>query len=129
MGSVPSCAASMSLVILTSLVLRLAATAWGIALFLRTRDRWVALITLSWPFAWTIVFVVGTVWALVFGIPETAWATWWRWWTWGILVAGAAVVAWFTIGGTRDLVRMYRLLARRGPDERDDGTVGDGAGT
>jgi hypothetical protein len=33
------------------------------------------------------------------------------------------IVAWFTIGGFRDLVRMYAHLRRYEADARDDGSV------
>ena len=38
------------------------------------------------------------------------------------------IVAWFTVGGIRDLRRMYAHLERYAADARDDGTVaGDAA--
>ena len=47
----------------------------------------------------------------------------WRWYTYFTLAVGTSVVIWFSIGGFRDLRKMYALLAQRRTDARDDGTV------
>ncbi|MBK8979435.1 MAG: sodium:solute symporter [Planctomycetes bacterium] len=87
------------------------------------RDRWVTWITLSWPLAWTVVFVVVTAWNLTHDVPATSWLAFWHVWTWAILAVGAAIVTWFSIGGFRDLRAMFRRLREIRADERDDGRV------
>ena len=91
-------------------------------------DRAIALVTLAWPLAFTALFLVGTgygLWRVQQGDPisDESWAAWWRWWTWLILGTSVVIVVWFSAGGIRDLVRMYRLLERRIVDARDDGRV------
>lgn len=88
-----------------------------------TADTWVTWITVAWPLAWTIVFVVGTIVALTVGISDQSWSTFWHWWTWLIFGVGCAIVVWFSIGGIRDLFQMYAHLRRYAADARDDGTV------
>lgn len=91
------------------------------------RDKWVTLITISWPLVWTVIFLVGTAWCLVDPPSDEAWLAWWRGWTWLVFVVGAVIVVWFAIGGSRDLRELFRLLAERRAsgllDARDDGRV------
>jgi Na+/proline symporter len=86
-------------------------------------DTWVTSITVLWPLAFTGLFVVGTIYAYFFGIPETVWVDFWQFWTWLIFATGCIIVVWFTIGGFRDLRRMYAHLERYHADARDDGSV------
>lgn len=94
-------------------------------------DRAVTLVTLAWPLAFTVLFLVGTAYALwrkanENPISPSSWSTWWFWWTWLILGTSVIVVVWFTSGGIRDVVRMVRVLRARRVDVRDDGRVIDG---
>lgn len=94
-------------------------------------DRGVTLVTLAWPLIFTVIFLVGTAYALwrqTRGDPiaATTWSAWWHWWTWLILGTSVVVVVWFTCGGIRDVIRMVRLLRHRGIDVRDDGRVVEG---
>jgi SSS family solute:Na+ symporter len=86
-------------------------------------DTWITTITVLWPLAWTIIFVAGTTWALTVGIEDAAWLRFWHGWTWLIFGVGCAVMVWFTIGGFRDLSRMYAHLRRYRADAADDGSV------
>ena len=86
-------------------------------------DKWVTWITISWPLAWTVIFLVVTLWNLARPFPDATWLAWWHGWTWFILFCGGVVLAWFTIGGFRDLFRMFRRLETYQADERDDGRV------
>jgi len=86
-------------------------------------DTWITSITVLWPLAFTVLFVVGTLYAVLFGISAETWVSFWRYWTWLIFGTGCVIVVWFTIGGFRDLRRMYAHLERYHADTRDDGTV------
>jgi SSS family solute:Na+ symporter len=86
-------------------------------------DTWITWVTVAWPLAWTIIFVGGTLYALVWGIADESWAAFWHVYVWLIFAVGCVIVAWFTIGGFRDLVRMYAHLRRYEADARDDGSV------
>jgi SSS family solute:Na+ symporter len=94
-------------------------------------DRFVAWITLAWPLAFTLLFLVGTPWLLwrrAQGNPVTdlEWSAWWRAWSWFILAASTVVMVWFTAGGIRDYLRLRRDLRDFRPDAADDGSVRDG---
>jgi solute:Na+ symporter, SSS family len=87
-------------------------------------DRVVTWITLAWPIAGTLLFAVVTPFLLGDDPPaDHGWIGFWRWYTYFTLAVGTTVVIWFSIGGFRDLRRMYRLLAQRRADARDDGSV------
>ena len=89
-------------------------------------DTWITTITVLWPLAFTVLFVVGTLYAVFFGIPQGVWVEFWRWWTWLIFGTGCVIVVWFTIGGFLDLKRMYAHLEKYRADARDDGSVEKG---
>jgi SSS family solute:Na+ symporter len=91
-------------------------------------DTWITTITVLWPLAFTALFVAGTIYAMVVGIRSETWMTFWQWWTWLVFGTGCVIVVWFTIGGFRDLKRMYAHLEAYSADARDDGTVEKGAG-
>ena len=86
-------------------------------------DTWITSITVLWPLAFTVVFVVGTAYAMTFGIAQESWLAFWQFWVWLIFATGCVIVVWFTIGGFRDLRRMYAHLERYHADAGDDGTV------
>ena len=90
--------------------------------FSRT-DTWITSITVLWPLAFTVLFLVGTIYAYFFGIPETIWVAFWQYWTWLVFATGCVIVVWLTIGGIRDLHRMYAHLERYHADASDDGSV------
>ena len=87
-------------------------------------DRAVTWITLSWPIAGTLLFAVVTPF-LLFGKPpvDSAWLGFWHAYTYFTLIVGTSVVIWFSIGGVRDLRRMFELLEKRRADAGDDGSV------
>ena len=83
----------------------------------------------AFPFTdnlFTLIFIVGTLQAVVFGIPDEAWLVFWKYWTWLVFATGCVIVVWFTVGGFRDLRRMYAHLEKYRADARDDGSVEKG---
>ena len=77
---------------------------------------------------WFVVFVVGTVWALLHlamgGTQQEmvqAWLTFWHWRIWLMIAAAAFATVFLAVGGVRDL---RRLIAQQRVAERDD--LGDG---
>jgi solute:Na+ symporter, SSS family len=86
-------------------------------------DRWVTLVTIAWPLAWTAIFIVGTIYNQLVDVSDEAWLAWWRGWTWFVLITGVVIMIWFTIGGARDLRDLFRGLREHRDDETDDGRV------
>lgn len=86
-------------------------------------DRIATTITLLWPFFFTLVFIGVTFYAVRYGLDRAWWVGYWHWWTYFAFAVASVVTVWFTIGGFRDLRRMYRRLAAFVADETDDGRV------
>jgi len=91
-------------------------------------DRFVAVLTLAWPLAFTLLFCVATPWLLWRAsqgqaITDAQWAWYWGIWSWFILAASTVVMVWFTVGGMRDYLRLRRDLRTYRPDASDDGRV------
>jgi solute:Na+ symporter, SSS family len=92
-------------------------------------DRIVTAVTIAWPIFFTLVFAVGLAWYFAAPvmqwpqISDEAWVEAWGWWLWFAIATAMVVTVWFTIGGFRDLVRMFRLMGQVQADERDDGRV------
>jgi len=74
------------------------------------RDKWITLITITWPLVWTLIFVVGTAYNLGVDVADETWLAWWHGWIWFTFGTGAVIMVWFSIGGFRDLVAMFRHL-------------------
>jgi SSS family solute:Na+ symporter len=94
------------------------------------RDRALYILTYAWTFAWVAVFAVGTVYFLTRGVSgdgwrkyDAVWMEYWRVYLWISLGVSTIVVAWFTVGGTRDLAAMLSRLGSMARNERDDGVV------
>jgi len=88
-------------------------------------DKILSSAVFSWHMLLFGVFLVITAWNLSRVWPDS-W--WWNYNVVNMLVTlGIAVVTviWFTIGGLRDLVRLFRTLAQKRDNPLDDGTVID----
>ena len=68
--------------------------------------------------------IVGLIgYAMGGSLSNETWAALWHGYLWLVLIVGGIVTLWFTIGGVRDLVRLYRRLRGAQPDAADDGSV------
>ena len=91
-------------------------------------DRFVTLISVGWPIAWIVILVAGIIWHFVRLASDTpledgVWLAFWHGFTWFMFASAVAVTIWFTIGGAKDLVYMFRTLKARAADPTDDGRV------
>jgi SSS family solute:Na+ symporter len=87
-------------------------------------DRALSFSIFWWSMMWFGVFVVITAWNLLRRWPVQWWANYW--YIAGILLPfaiGIVTSIWFTIGGLRDLRRLFILLETRRRNPLDDGTV------
>ncbi|MBR2510155.1 MAG: sodium:panthothenate symporter [Lentisphaeria bacterium] len=79
----------------------------------------------SFGYSFVLLFIGTIVWNAFYRWP----AHWWVYRQWLVSIAVASCVGiistvWFTIGGTRDLIRLFkRLNERQNIDENDDGSV------
>ncbi|MCP4571525.1 MAG: sodium:solute symporter [bacterium] len=93
-------------------------------------DRITAGLTAGLIVGWFLIFVAGTVWALIhlgrggsLADMTTAWLGYWKWRIW--LMLGSAVIAtvWLGIGGVRDMRFLLHRLRTAERDHDDDGIV------
>ncbi|MDD4817827.1 MAG: hypothetical protein PHI85_07650 [Victivallaceae bacterium] len=84
-------------------------------------DRIVSNLAVGWTFYGLAVFGVIAVWNLGFRRwPVEWWFNLWRYYTVPLaLLVGVVTAVWFTWGGSRDLIRMFRALRKlkRSPDD------------
>ncbi|MCC6423758.1 MAG: sodium:proline symporter [Phycisphaerales bacterium] len=77
-----------------------------------------------WTMFWFGIFVIFTIWNLIWPWPTEWWSKYWHIvGIWMPLVIGIGTTVWFTIGGLRDLMALFRQLSSAERDEMDDGTV------
>ena len=86
-------------------------------------DKFIYIVNYIWTGGWTLVFIVGTVYNLMYDVSDDTWMSFWKIYL-GIHVTLAVIVIfWFTIGGFRDLKRMFTRLRTMKRDDSDDGSV------
>jgi solute:Na+ symporter, SSS family len=89
-----------------------------------TGDKWIAGALFGYSMLLLAIFLVGTVWNLVAPWPLSAWSAFWHVIGVGLPVFFAVVTGvWFTWGGVRDTLALFRLLKRERVDVSDDGMV------
>jgi SSS family solute:Na+ symporter len=77
-----------------------------------------------WSMFWFTIWGVMTLWYLICPWPLHVWSTYWHINQIVVpLLVGIVTTIWFTWGGTRDLIRLFRILPTVKRDARDDGTV------
>ncbi len=87
-------------------------------------DKLISASLFAWSMFWFAVFVVMTLWYLLRPWPLHVWSTYWHINQVVVpLLIGIVTTVWFTWGGTRDLIRLFRVLPTVKRDARDDGTV------
>ena len=87
-------------------------------------DRGLTIFTFAYGMFWK-TFSIGVVaWTITMGRLSPEW-----WFGYAAftalylpLVIGSITTVWFTWGGSRDMLQLFRDLKTRGTDERDDGT-------
>jgi hypothetical protein len=86
-------------------------------------DRLTAYVIMGWFLVWLGVFLVGTIYAVIFDPGEAAWASFWHVYLWILFFLAIGVTVWFTIGGLRDIRSLFRTLKSQERDFDDDGMV------
>lgn len=86
-------------------------------------DKWIYGINVAWVSFFFISFVTISVWQLFYRWPDAWWGNWWLFNVIFIGVTGLATTVWFLIGGSLDLVALFRRLGAIQRDVDDDGTV------
>lgn len=94
--------------------------------FTRT-DRFLAIALLLWNLSWFTIFIIGTIYNVMINknVTEDSWAKFWHVWIWLQLIIGIPITVWFTLGGIRDIRRVFARLATLERNDLDDGRVVD----
>ncbi len=90
------------------------------------RDRLICRVTYAWVFAWFLVFLTGTILDAFCDLEEIVWMRYWYVFVVIRVVASVFIIVWFTIGGVRDIRKMFGRLNTMARDDSDDGSVPDG---
>jgi SSS family solute:Na+ symporter len=81
----------------------------------------VILVCISLYFA---AFAIVTAYNLTHEVSNQSWLKWWRLYFYIMFAGGVVFLTWITIGGIRDLIRMFRMLKTEKTNDADDGHVG-----
>ena len=90
------------------------------------RDKALYLSSAVWIGLWTVIFLTGTIYALVVGgenVSDDAWLVFWHCIVWMAITLAILTTLWLTIGGVFDLKQMFLQLRTTVRDDSDDGTV------
>lgn len=89
-------------------------------------DKIISASLFVWSMFWFSIMVVMSFMYLVRPWSLSVWSTYWHYYAILIpVLVGVVTTVWFTWGGTRDLLQLFRDLRNVKRDERDDGTVLD----
>ena len=86
-------------------------------------DRIIFKITFFWTMSWWLVFVIATLYGVIFKLEKSFWSIFWHVKIWMWVVIGIIITAWFVGGGFRDLIDMFKALRNSRFNESDDGFV------
>ncbi|MDP0495901.1 MAG: sodium:proline symporter [Verrucomicrobiota bacterium JB024] len=87
-------------------------------------DKLITIGLFVWSMLWFGIFCIGGLWNFIAPWPIEVWKTFWHVAAIGVPVFMALVTAvWFTWGGTRDILALFRRLKLEVVNELDDGTV------
>ena len=86
-------------------------------------DKIIYIATYGWTAAWTVVFIIGTIYNFTAGATDDSWLKFWKIYTWIYLVTAVIVTVWFTFGGIKNLKEMIHALRTNLRDHSDSGYV------
>jgi SSS family solute:Na+ symporter len=86
-------------------------------------DKFIYIANYIWTGAWTLVFIVGTVYNLTHEVSDTSWMNFWKIYLYIQMGLAIIVIFWFAAGGFKDLRVMVHRLRTMKRDDRDDGFV------
>jgi len=86
-------------------------------------DKFIYIANYIWTGAWTLVFLIGTIYNLSHDVPDPSWMKFWSIYLKIHLALTVIVIFWFIIGGAKDLKAMIRRLRTMKRDDTDDGFI------
>lgn len=70
-----------------------------------------------------VAFLLGSAYGMTFKTSELGWSKYWLCIIAVFSIGGLLITIWYIIGGTRDLIELFRTLKTKKRDDWDDGTV------
>jgi SSS family solute:Na+ symporter len=89
-------------------------------------DKFIYIANYIWTGAWTLVFIIGTIYNLSHDVPDQSWMKFWNIYLKIHLTLTVIVIFWFIIGGAKDLKAMIGKLRTMKRDDTDDGFISAG---
>lgn len=86
-------------------------------------DKLIYILNYFWTGAWTLVFIIGTIYNLNNDVSDYAWMSYWKYYIFIHIVVSMITMVWFSIGGFKDLKAMILRLKTAERDHQDDGWV------
>ena len=86
-------------------------------------DRIIYVGTVVWGVGWSLVFLIGTVYGLIFEISSENWLKIWYVYIRVGLIIGVVFTVWFAIGGIKDMRYMFKKLRTSVRNDLDVGMV------
>jgi SSS family solute:Na+ symporter len=84
-------------------------------------DRILAVFLVAWNGFWILLFASVTLLNLATPFSVAWWERYWMIYVFFYLAFNAVIAVWFTIGGTKDIIGLFRALKNSKFDEKDDG--------
>ena len=88
-----------------------------------TWDKVIYIGQYTWIGFWGIIFVIGTAYNLINDVSDEAWKSWWKIQVSIFAAMAVLVTVWYAIGGTCNVIDLYKTLKSKEIDIHDDGTV------
>ncbi len=88
-------------------------------------DKFIYISSYAWTFAWTLVFIIGTIYNLTSPASPSSWMDYWKYFVYINLAISIIVIIWFGIGGIMDMKSMFKQLKEMKRDDQDDGFVSE----
>ena len=86
-------------------------------------DKLIYILNYFWTGAWTLVFIIGTIYNLNNDVSDYAWMSYWKYYIFIHIIVSMITMVWFSIGGFKDLKAMMLRLKTAERDHQDDGWV------
>ena len=86
-------------------------------------DKFIYVANYVWTGAWTIVFIMGTIYNLSHEVSDDSWMAFWRIYVIIQIALAVVTIVWFSAGGFLDLRTMFRKLSGMKRDDSDDGFI------
>ncbi|MCH2114826.1 MAG: hypothetical protein MK171_07955 [Pirellulales bacterium] len=99
------------------------ATLLGLGKDFNLKDKIIFLSITGWTIAWSLIFILGSIYNVFFDVSTELWTCFWHFYVWMIFIVGIGTTVWLTTGGIIDIKKMLHRLAVRERDEHDDGWV------